>query len=1026
MRKDYQTAHASWLAFLSAALFLVCLPGAHALNPELDVTQYAHTAWKVSDGFTPGIILAIAQTPDGYLWLGTEFGLYRFDGVRAISWQPSASQGILSLPVHSLLAARDGTLWIGTEKGVASWKDGKLTRYPELDGQVIHSLLEDREGTVWSSGEKEFSPSTICAIGKSGVRCYGKDGSLGEGWIVSLYEDKKGNLWAVGKNGIWRWQPGSPTFYPMPFGSDYLDGLAEDDTGKLLVGMQGGLRRFIDGRVEAYPLPGKVQPFSTRTLLRDHNGGLWIAAYHAGIVHIHQGRVDMYRQVDGLSSDEVVALFEDRENTLWVSTHSGLDRFRDTAVANFSLNEGLSNSVARSVLADKDGDVWIATPGGLDRARAGHIIPFNDRDGKLNGLTPTSLFQDSSGRIWVSTTREIGYLESDRFVAVSSTTDGRILDIVESPAGDLWMVDQQAGLLRLRDSKLVERIPWASLGHKDFALSLAADHSRGGLWIGFYGGGISYFAHGKIQETYAATDGLGRGSVTNLQAEKDGTLWAATDSGLSRMKNGRFVTLSRENGLPCNSVHWMVQDDDRSFWLYTSCGLVRLAKSEIDAWSSAADSNRAANQMVHPTVFDNTDGVRMHEISYHAYSPPVTKSLDGKIWFSPEDGVSVIDPYHLPFNKLPPPVHIEQIVADGKSYDASSGVRLPPSIRDLTIFYTALSFVAPEKVHFRYRLGGQDADWRDGVNEHQVQYTNLAPGHYAFRVIASNNDGVWNESGALLDFSITPAYYQTTWFRLCCAAAFLLFLWGAYQLRVHQLERQFTIGAEARVNERTRIARDLHDTLLQSFNALLVRLQTVSNVLPSQPEEAKRRIDRSIEQASNAIAEGRDTLFELRSGGSNAVDLEMAISAFAKELLNDSDAKPAPDVQVRVEGTPMPLNPIVRDEVYRIVAEAVRNAIKHANAHRIEVEIRYDERHLRLRVGDNGVGIDPVLLDHHRNDGHWGLRGMRERAKLISGSLEVWSQVGTGTEIELSVPAGSAYSNPPAPSRSVLSRVWRS
>lgn len=1026
MRKDYQIARAFGSALLLVALYLANPGYAHALNPELDISQYAHTAWRVSDGFTQGAILTIAQTQDGYLWLGTEFGLYRFDGVHAVPWQPPAGQDLPSHDVHTLLAGRDGTLWIGSTKGIASWKDGKLTVYPELDGEMIHSLLEDREGTIWSSGEKEFSPSTICAIKNGGVRCHGEDGSLGEGWIVSLYEDKKGALWAVGKNGIWRWKPGSPKFYPMPFGSDYLDGLSEDDNGKLLIGMQGGIRSFIDGRVEAYPLPGKVQPFLTRTLLRDHDGGLWIAAYHTGIVHIHDGRVDMFRQADGLSSDEVVALFEDRENNLWVSTTSGLDRFRDTAVANFSLNEGLSNSVARSVMADKDGNVWIATAGGLDRVRAGRIFPFDDRDGKLNGLTPTSLFQDSTGRVWVSSTREIGYLEGDRFVAMSSTTDGRILDIAEGSAGDLWMADQQAGLLHLPGNKIVERIPWASLGHKDFALSLVADHSRGGLWIGFYGGGISYFAHGKIQETYAATDGLGRGSVTNLQVDTDGTLWAATDGGLSRMKNRGFVTLTRENGLPCNSIHWMIQDDDHSLWLYTSCGLVRLVKSEIDAWSSAADSNRATKQMVHPTVFDSTDGVRMHDISYHAYSPPVTKSLDGKIWFSPEDGVSVIDPHHLPFNKLPPPVHIEQIVADGKSYDASSSERLPSSIRDLTIFYTALSFVAPEKVHFRYKLVGQDADWRDGANEHQVQYTNLAPGHYTFRVIASNNDGVWNEAGALLYFSIKPAYYQTTWFRLCCAATLLLLLWGAYQLRVHQLQRQFTIGAEARVNERTRIARDLHDTLLQSFNALLVRLQTVSNVLPSQPEEAKRRIDRSIEQASNAIAEGRDTLFELRSGGSIAVDLDLAISAFARELLNDFDAKPAPEIQVRVEGTPTLLNPIVRDEVYRIVAEAIRNAIKHANAHRIEVEIRYDLRHLRLRVGDNGVGIDPAFLDQHHNDGRWGLRGMRERAKLISGSLEVWSQVGGGTEVELTVPADSAYSSPRVPYRSVISRVWRS
>jgi signal transduction histidine kinase len=311
------------------------------------------------------------------------------------------------------------------------------------------------------------------------------------------------------------------------------------------------------------------------------------------------------------------------------------------------------------------------------------------------------------------------------------------------------------------------------------------------------------------------------------------------------------------------------------------------------------------------------------------------------------------------------------------------------------------------------------------VNERQVQYTNLAPGHYTFRVIACNNDGVWNEAGAFLAFSIAPAYYQTTWFRVSCAAAFLLLLWAAYRFRVHQLKHQFAIGLEARVNERTRIARDLHDTLLQSFNALLLRLQTVSNVLPAQPDEAKRRIDRAIEQASDAITEGRDTVNELRASGST-IDLDQAISNFASELLSGSALEPIPEVHVRVEGTPTPLNPIVRDEAYRIVTEALRNAIRHANAGRIEIEIRYDERQLRLRIGDNGTGIDPAILDQDHKAGHWGLRGMRERANLVGGTLEVWSQVEIGTEIELSIPAASVYATPPSARWSVLSRFGRS
>src|SRR5258708_2363128 len=300
-----------------SSIVLAC-SWAFALNPSRDVSQYAHTAWKVSDGFTQGAIVAIAQTPDGYLWLGTEFGLYRFDGVHAAPWQPPAGQDLPSQNIYSLLVARDGTLWIGTDGGAASWKNGKLTRYPELDGQTIHSFLEDREGTIWSSGEVVFSAPNICAIVMSSVHCYGKDGSLGADWIVSLYEDKKGSLWAIGRHGLWRWRPGPPKFYPLSFGPDNLHGLAEDNAGKLLIGIEGGIRQFFDGKIEAYPLPSNMQPFTTRTLLRDHDGGIWIAVYHAGLVHIHNGRADVFRQTDGLSSDEAVALYEDRENNLWV------------------------------------------------------------------------------------------------------------------------------------------------------------------------------------------------------------------------------------------------------------------------------------------------------------------------------------------------------------------------------------------------------------------------------------------------------------------------------------------------------------------------------------------------------------------------------------------------------------------------------------------------------------------------------------------------------------------------------------
>jgi ligand-binding sensor domain-containing protein/signal transduction histidine kinase len=1007
------------LRAMLSSVVLACCACAFALNPSLDVSQYAHTAWKASDGFTQGDVLAIAQTPDGYLWLGTGFGLYRFDGLHLVPWQPPTGQDLPSRFVHRLVAARDGTLWIGTDKGVASWKDGKLTHYPELDGQMNYYLFEDREGTIWSSGEPFPSPPSLCAIRRSGVRCYGKDGSLrGGGAIVSLYEDRKDNLWAVAKSGIWRWKPGPPKFYPLRIGpvngAGYLEGIAEDADGKLLVGMQGGIRRFVDGKTESYPLPHTVQPFQTRTLLHDRDGGLWIAVYHAGLVHMHNGRADVFRQVDGLSSDEVVALFEDRENNLWVATTNGLDRFRDAAVATFSLKEGLSNAVARSVLADKDGSVWVATPSGLDRWREGQITTFDKRNGKLNGLTPTSLFQESSGRIWVSTTRELGYLENNRFTSVSSTELGRIQDIAEDSAGNLWIADQQEGLLHLSGGKLVERIPWASLGHKDFALSLAGDHLRGGIWLGFFGGGISYFADGHIQETYTAAEGLGNGSITNLQGEKDGTLWAATDGGLSRMKNGHFATIARENGLPCSPIHWMIQDDDRSFWLYTPCGLVCLSRSEMDTWTAAADSGQAVKQIVHPTVFDSADGVRVPPFSYRAYNPPVTKSSDGKILFLPLDGVSVIDPHHLPFNRQPPPVHIEQVVVDWKTFDAVSDpkqiLRLPP-LAHLEIDYTALSLVASEKVHFRFKLEGLDSDWHDVGDRRQAIYTNLAPRRYRFRVLACNNSGVWNEAGASLEFSVLPTFYQTAWFRIACAVAALVLLWTIYQFRVQQLQRQFAIGLEARVNERTRIARELHDTLLQSLHGLMFQFQAARNLLPRKPEDAMRSMDEAIAETKKAVAESRDTIQGLRLEPMVTGNLADLLMSTSRELASSAADPVLPVFDLIEEGDQQMLAPGTSSEICRIALEILRNAYRHAHARRIEAEIRYGDQMLRLRIRDDGRGIDPNVLKEGGRVGHWGLRGIRERAERIGARLDFWSELGEGTEVELAIPAAVAYEN---------------
>jgi signal transduction histidine kinase len=515
-----------------------------------------------------------------------------------------------------------------------------------------------------------------------------------------------------------------------------------------------------------------------------------------------------------------------------------------------------------------------------------------------------------------------------------------------------------------------------------------------------FDGGVAYFNNGQVRATYALTGDAAGGRVNNLVVDRDGALWAATEKGLGHVKNGRVVTLSSRNGLPCDAVHWIIQDDGDSYWLYMPCGLARIASADLNA------AVRDPKRRVQAAVFDSSDGVGLRARPT-AYDPQVVKDGGGRLWFLPNDGVIVFDPRRLSMNKLPPPVHVEQITADGTTYDRSSELRLPPLIRDLEIEYTALSFVAPQKNRFRVKLEGWDPDWRDVAYRRQAFYTNLAPGHYRFRVIAANNSGVWNERGAFLDFSIAPAYYQTRWFQAIVVAACLALFWGLHRLRVRQLAREFNLGLEARVGERTRIARELHDTLLQSFHGLLLRFQAATNQLPEG--SVKQRFEGAIDQGAQAIAEGRDAVQGLRSSTIETNDLAASVNTLGQELTTDRLPENAVAFQVTVEGTPRNLHPILRDEVYRIAGEALRNAFRHAHARQIEVEIRYDEHQLRLRVRDNGNGMAAQLPVGQVGSGHFGLPGMYERATVVGGHLDIWSDINSGTEVELSIPAIIAY-----------------
>jgi len=1007
-------------------LALVCLlplwcTRALALDAALDVSQYAHTAWKYRDGIAKGVAFDFAQTPDGYLWLGTTNGLMRFDGMRSVAWQLPAGISLPDNRVRTLMVGRDGKLWIGTWAGLASWNGQNLETYPALGERVINALAEDRDGTLWVAGVTLPQAGFLCSLRSAKADCTTEHAAFGR--VGSLQEAHDGSLWVGAINGFWRQQPGPPKEFSLPEPmSGSLHMFSETADGVVLVLTRNAVLQIVNDKAEPYSIPDLPRGVLLSQILVDRDGGIWIGTLDAGLLHVHQGRVDQFRRSDGLSADRIFALFEDREGNVWVSTFGGIDRFRPLPATTYSAAQGLSGSQGVSVLAGRDGSIWINNTEGLYRWHEGRVVAYHAKKQEPPASQPpiadevvvpglperavTSLFQDRIGRIWLGSQKGLGYLEKEQFTPVSGVANGYIDSIAEGPDGKLWIAHRDSGLLLVSADLKVENVPLTGDSKTRNPYRLAIDPVRGGIWAGFLSGGVVHLADGKIDASYSATDGLGKGIVNDVSVAPDGTVWAATDGGLTRIKDGHFTTLASKSGLPCDAVHAAIVDDDGATWIYTTCGMVHIARSDFDAWTAAADLGKPA-PTVRMTVLDDADGVAGFLTPGSTATPHLTKARDGKLWFLSVDGVTVVDPRHLHANTLSPPVQIEAIIADRSPYDASSTVHLPPLVRDLEIDYTALSLVAPEQNQFRYKLRGHDSDWQNVGARRQAFYTDLPPGTYHFQVIASNNSGLWNEDGASLDFSITPAYWQTNWFRVLCVVTSIALLWALYLLRVRYLARRFSMTLNARVNERTRIARELHDTLLQSFQGLLLRFQTVFEMLPIG--QAKELLGSTVNQAAEAIAEGRDAVEGLRTSTTETNDLADAIRRLGEEIAKEVGNNEL-ILRIEVHGEARNLHPIVRDEIFRITGEAMRNGFRHAAAKQIDVELRYDARYLRVRVRDRGKGIDPKILSEGGREGHFGLQSMRERASIIGGELTVWSAPHAGTEVELTVPASRAYS----------------
>ena len=972
----------------------------HALDPGIRLTQYLHTSWRIQDGSVPAGMFSITQTSDGFLWLLSLPGdLYRFDGVRFVRWPVPPG------PSGKVFADSAGGLWV-TAREVVHLKKGVVASHFELDGtHAFQSVSEDPEGNVWVGLRGQDAP--VCNASDHGVKCFGKNDGLLLSEINAVLPDGSGGLWLGGSTALVRWnRSGVSETYPV---KAFISSLARTPDGTLWVGLfeEGpglGLQQLRDGVLKTFVTPhfdgSKV---SVTSLIVDRDGNLWVGTDASGVVRIHGDAVERYRQTDGLSGDSVWALFEDREGIVWAGTTSGIDSFRDPRVVTFSAVHGLGKDLAAGILASRDGTVWVANNGSLDRIRNGTVTSIGRSNG-LPGNQVAAMLEDRAGNMWVGVDDGLYLFKDGRFRRLPEPDHqplGMVVGLTEDVDGNIWAAcGRPRKLVRIRDFQVRDVFPAAQVPAGPHHL---APDPHGGIWIATSTGDVVLMRNGTVETTIPLDP---RSSPLNrhIVAGADGSVLVGSENGLLGWRAGRVRRMTTKNGLPCDFVIAFVQDTEKHWWLYTRCGVVGFSDAELQKWWANPDA------MIQNRVYDAFDGAQPNIGSFNA----AASTPDGRVWFSSGVVVQMLDPSRISQPARPAAAaSVESVIVDREEFAAIDNLEVGPHPRDLQIDYTSPTFSIAQKVKFRYKLDGYDDGWHEAGPRRQAFYTDMPPGKYTFRVMAANSDGVWNERAATLKFSVAPAYYQTTWFRAVAAVSFVALLWTAHRYRVRHVQHAFALTLEARVGERTRIARELHDTLLQSFHGLLLRFQTASYLLPERPAEAKEKLDGAIEHAAKAITEGRDAVQGLRASTVERNDLALAIRTVGDELATHASALQPATFSVAVEGQTRDLHPIVRDEIYKIATEALRNAFRHAHAGRVEVDIRYDDEEFRLRVRDDGKGIDPAVLAGQGLEGHYGLRGMPERAALIGGTLAVWSEAGAGTEVELRLPASVVYATSP-------------
>jgi signal transduction histidine kinase/ligand-binding sensor domain-containing protein len=983
--------------------------GACALTLEGSLRELRHTGWGPKDG-APDAITSITQTSDGYLWISSLAGLVRFDGLRFERFELPRDPRLSSLNVNTLFAPDSGGLWIGFSFGGAAFlKDGKLTVYAERDGLApgtVQGIVQDHDGTVWAA--------TTTALSRlDGSRWKKVDAEAGypEEETMRMMLDSAGTLWAATKTEVRFLPRGEKVFRQtgVRIQTETRAGLAESPGGVVWLLSDLGLRPL---RQNANP---RRQTPSTRLgLVFDRDGAMWVKA-GGSLLRIADPKGDGTRwwlpdatPFNSMSEKEGLysgggngPMLEDREGNLWSASGHGVDRFTERNVAPFAPPKGDPRKLVfqpelAAIAAGDDGALWLVGRSPVFKllgAKGGEVTRI-DRVSQVS-----CALRAEDGSLWFGGPHGVWRYASGSFEAKAlpaGTDPFEVQAMAVDRAGHLWISIVRRGVYRLADGV------WTAYGGiqalpRLTAVTLSSD-AAGRIWFGYTEGRMAVLDGSSVQ-VFFDQDGPPVGNVTAIYGKRS-RLWAGGEFGLAFFDGKRFRAITLDSRLPLQKITGIIETAGGDLWLNASVGIVHVTGAE--ALRAAADPDHP----VQAEVFGGLDGVEGSSSRLRPL-PTALEGTDGRLWFLTNTELYAISPERIHRNPLPPPVWVQSVTADGKQYAPVNGLKLPENATAVRIDYVGLSLTLAEKVRYRYKLDSVDKTWQEAEGRRQAYYTNLAPGRHRFQVIASNNDGVWNEAGATLDFVIPPTFVQTGWFVALCAAAAAALVWMLTVLRARQLARRMQDRLGERVAERERIARELHDTLLQSTGALMLQVHAAATrVAPGDP--ARALLDDALMRADEALAEGRDRIQDLRVSADVEGDLAESLAKVGQEIARGEPIQ----CSVVVEGSARELKAGIRDEAHRIGREALINAFQHAKASLIEVQVIYAEDGLRVRIRDDGVGFQGSALEGGTRRRHWGLPGMRERAERIGAQLDVWSRPEAGTEIELRVPAAAAYREP--------------